>query len=107
MDGSLAVVMSLVAAAGACSLACAVVSARHLARLRARRSPGVPALVTRAGEAAGEGEPPELQLLELAEELAEAERALGLATLLPRSLARVALASGTSLAVFALLQRGS
>jgi hypothetical protein len=107
MDGSLAVVMSLVGAAGACAVGCSVMSTRHLARLRARRSPGVPELVARAERAAGDGEPRELRLLELAEELAEAERALGLATLLPRSLARVALASGTSLAVFALLQRGS
>jgi hypothetical protein len=107
MDGSLTIVASLVAVALAGTAACAVASARHLVRLRARRSPGVPELLRRAERAAGEGAPDELKLMELADEHAEADRSLALSTLLPRSLARVALASGTSLALLILMQRGS
>jgi hypothetical protein len=107
MNGSLTLVASLVGVAGVCAAGCATASARHLARLGARRSPGVPELLRRAEHAAGEGAPDELRLMELAELHAEADRALGLATLVPRSLARVALASGTSLALLVLMQRAS
>jgi hypothetical protein len=106
MDGSLVIVASLVGVAVVCAAGCAAVSARHVARLGVRRSPGVPELLARAERAAGEGASSELKLLEIVEEHAEAERAFGLATLLPRSLARVSLASGTSLSLLVLMQRG-
>lgn len=106
MDGSLTIVASLVATAIAGASVCAIVAARHLVRLRAQRSPGVPELLRRAESAAGEGAPDELKLMELADEHAGADRVLALATMLPRALARVALASGTALAVLALMQRG-
>lgn len=107
MDGSLVGVVSLVALATVCAVTCAALCGRHLVRLRARRSPGVPELLARAERAAGEGASSDLKLMELVGEQAEAERALGLATLLPRSLARVALASGTSLGLLSLMQRGN
>jgi hypothetical protein len=107
MDGSIVVVASLVGVAVVCAAGCAVLSVRHVVRLGARRSPGVAELLLRAERAAGEGASNELKLLEIVEEHAEAERAFGLATLLPRSLARVALASGTSLSLLVLMQRAN
>jgi hypothetical protein len=107
MNGSLTLVALLVGVAVVGAAGCATVSAMHLARLRARRSPGVPELLRRAEQAAGEGAPNELRLMELVDLHAEADRALALATLVPRSLARVALASGTSLALLVLMQRAT
>jgi hypothetical protein len=48
-------------------------------------------------------EPVELVLGELSEAVGEAEQALALATMLPRSLSRVSLASGTSIAILVLI----
>jgi hypothetical protein len=107
MNGSLTVVGLLVGVAVVCAAGCATASAMHLARIRSRRSPGVPELLRRAEEAAGNDAPSELRLMELVDLHAEADRVLGLATLVPRSLARVALASGTSLALLVLMQRTS
>jgi hypothetical protein len=107
MNAPLTVVALLVGVAVVCAAVCATVSAVHLARLGARRSPGVPELLRRAEQTAGHGAPNELRLMELVELHADADRALGLATLIPRSLARVALASGTSVALLVLMQRAS
>jgi hypothetical protein len=107
MDGSLVVVASLVGVAVVSTSTCAIASARHLARLDARRSPGVAELLVRAEQAAGAGAANELKLMEILDEHAEAEHGFRIATLVPRSLARVALATGTSLALLVLMQRGA
>jgi len=85
------------------------VAARHAKRLERFRCPGAEALVERARKDAGDA-PPEtrnaLARLELDLIRDEATRTLALATLLPRGMARIALATGTALAVVALTRYG-
>ena len=85
--------------------AAAFVALRHANKVEALVCPGAKALVERAREAAGDA-PPEsrdaLARLELAVIRDEATRTLLLASLVPRSMARIALASGTAFAVLAL-----
>jgi len=108
MDSSLLRVGSLVGVALLLAAGCVGASALHLRRLRRHRSPGVAELVAQAERAAGSTEPVDVVLGELSEAMADADRAFGLATMLPRSLSRVALASGTSLGILVLLAgRGS
>jgi len=78
--------------------ACVAASAWHVQRLGRRAPPAADDVRARLGRA---GSPAERELLraELHEDHREAERALSLATLLPRSLARVALATGTALSL--------
>jgi len=103
MDPSLLRVGSLVGVALLLAVGCAVASALHLRRLRQHRSPGVAELVAQAERAAGSTDPVDMVLGELSEAMADADRAFDLATMLPRSLSRVALASGTSLGILVLL----
>jgi hypothetical protein len=107
MDPFLFRVGSLVAVALLAALVSVVLSARHIRSLRAHRSPGVGALVEQAERAAGAKEPVEVVLGELSEAVANADRALQLATMLPRALARVSLASGTALGILSLVAAGS
>jgi hypothetical protein len=107
MDASMIAVIGLDAVAATCGAACATVSAVHLSRLGRRLSPGVPELVRRAKESAGAGAPNELALMELADQHAEADHWLSLSTTLPRGLARVSLATGTSLSLVVLIQRAT
>jgi hypothetical protein len=83
--------------AGVCTLA----SARHVRRLLRYAPPSVDEVRARLASAGSESERGSL-VLDLREQRAEAERALSLATLLPRTMARVALASGTALALTSL-----
>ncbi|HEX5101728.1 MAG TPA: hypothetical protein VFV94_19585 [Polyangiaceae bacterium] len=78
--------------------ACVVASAWHVRRL-ARRAPPVVDEVRARLRQAGSPAERDLYRMELREDQREAERALSLATLLPRSLARVALATGTALSL--------
>jgi hypothetical protein len=107
MDASMIAVVGLDAVAATCAAACGTVSAMHLSRLGARVSPGVPELLRRAEQAAGAGAPKELALMELADQHAEADHWLSLSTTLPRALARVSLATGTSLSLVVLIQRAT
>jgi hypothetical protein len=102
LDESFARVASIAVAAWVSGLACAVVSGWHARRVARHRSPGVDALFEQVrAEAGGFGR---AELRELAR---EAERALSLATLLPRSLTRVALTTGTALGVLVLAVGGA
>jgi hypothetical protein len=107
MGASMIVVIGLGAMSAVCAATCATVSALHLSRLRARASPGVPEVLRRAEEAAGTGAPKELVLMELSDQHAEADHWLSLSTTLPRALARVSLATGTSLSLVILIQRAT
>ena len=91
-------VLALSSAGWVSAALCAAAAGWHVRRL-ARHAP--PPLETVRAELARSGSDAERALFrtELHERRAEAERALSLATLLPRSLARVALASGTALAL--------
>lgn len=75
--------------------ACAVASAWHVRRLARYAPPSVEVVLTRGAGLASETDR-QLLRAELGEEQREAERALSLAVLLPRSLARVSLATGTA-----------
>ncbi|HEY3496163.1 MAG TPA: hypothetical protein VGK73_15800 [Polyangiaceae bacterium] len=97
----LARVGSIVVAAWTSGLACVAIAFWQARTIERRRSPGVEALLDRV-RAAGEGFA-EVELRELG---SEAERSLALAQLLPRSLTRVALTSGTALAVLVLAAGG-
>jgi hypothetical protein len=78
--------------------ACVAASAWHVSRLGRRAPPLVEEVRARLAGAASAAER-ELFRAELREDQRAAERALSLATLLPRSLARVALAMGTALSL--------
>jgi hypothetical protein len=82
-----------------------LVTARHVKRLDRMRCPGADAIVERARKAAADA--PEdsrdaFARLELDSIRDETSRALALATLVPRGMARIALATGTAFAVLAL-----
>lgn len=95
-------VASLAGVAWLVSFVCIAIAAWHARRVARHASPGIEALLREleAGAAAPGGV--EFARSELASRRTEAERALTLATLLPRSLARIALASGTALALLQL-----
>ena len=78
--------------------ACVAASAWHVRRLARRAPPAVDEVRARLGGTASPADR-ELYRAELREDRREAEGALSLATLLPRSLARVALAMGTALSL--------
>lgn len=80
---------------------CAAVAGWHVRRL-ARHAPPELDAVRAELERAGSERERDVFRFELHERRAEAERALSLAALLPRSLARIALASGTALALTSL-----
>ena len=87
----------------------AFVTARHAKRMERFACPGAGALVERARKAAADAPPDSRDAfarLELALIRDEATRMLALATVLPRGMARVALASGTAFAVLALARYG-
>jgi hypothetical protein len=92
--------VGLVVVAWLAAGACVAVSAWHLRRLSRFRAPARATLNAELAAATG----PEREKLEeeLRERADDAQRALGLATLLPRSLARVSLATGTALALTSL-----
>jgi hypothetical protein len=82
-----------------------LVTARHAKKMENFACPGAEALALRARTAAADA-PPEsrdaLARLELDLIRDEAQRMLALATVLPRGMARIALATGTAFAVLAL-----
>jgi hypothetical protein len=91
--------------AWASGLLCAFVAARHVKRQERFACPGAEAIVERARKGAEDAPPATrsaLARLELDLIRDEAMRMLALATLLPRGMARIALATGTALAVVAL-----
>ena len=96
-------VVCIVIAAWTSGLACIGVSIWHTRRVERMRSPGVATLLERAREA-GEADFARAELRELG---SEADRALALAHLVPRSLTRVALTSGTALGVLVLATGGA
>jgi hypothetical protein len=102
LDPTVLRVASIAAAAWISGLACACFAAFHARSLARRRSPGVTALLEQLRHAGGT----DFARAELRELGAEAERAFSLANLLPRSLTRVALTSGTALAVLVLASGG-
>jgi hypothetical protein len=102
LEPSVARVAFIAAAAWVSGLACIVVAAWHAGTVSRRRSPGVEALVERV-RAAGEGG---FAAAELRELRSEAERGLAFVGLLPRSLTRVALTTGTALGVLVLAAGG-
>jgi hypothetical protein len=91
----------LVLAAWSAAVVCALLSAWHLRRLSRLAPPSKNELRARLAVTASVAEREEL-VAELREQHGEAERVLSLATLWPRSLARISLASGTALAVTSL-----
>jgi hypothetical protein len=106
VDSSIVRVASLAGTAWLTTSACIALAVWHARRVRARASPGVDALVRELREGAVGPGGLEFARSELSSRQAEAERALTLATLLPRSLARIALASGTALALLQLTIAG-
>jgi hypothetical protein len=86
------------------AIACVAAAAWHVRRLARRAPPAIEEVRARLGQA-GSLADRELVRAELREDQREAERALSLAVLLPRSLARVALATGTALSL-TILARG-
>jgi hypothetical protein len=83
----------------------AAVSAAHAKRIGRFSAPSSDALVARARDAAKDAPPGNedaLALLELELIRDEANRAFAIATLVPRGMARVSLASGTAFALLAL-----
>jgi hypothetical protein len=97
-------VLAFSAAGWVSAAICVGAAGWHVRRLR-RHAP--PSLETVAGELARSGSETEREAIraELRERRADAERALSLATLVPRSLARIALASGTALALTSLAKQ--
>jgi hypothetical protein len=91
-------VLAFSAASWVSAVSCSVASAWHVRRLTRHDPPSLDEVRVRLAKASSEGEAQSVKS-ELREERTEAERALSLATLVPRSLARVALASGTALAL--------
>ena len=106
MEASVLRAFSLAGVAWIASAACAGLAAWHARRLLARRSPGVDALVAELREGAAAPGGVEFARSELLSRQGEAERSLTLATMLPRSLARIALATGTAVALLALTSAG-
>lgn len=106
MDPSILRVASLAGAAMLASGACIAIAMWHARRVVSRVSPGVETLLRELREGAGAPGGSEFARSELSSRHVEAERALTLATLLPRSLARIALASGTALALLQLTIAG-
>jgi hypothetical protein len=102
VDASIVRVASLAGTAWLTSLVCVALAVWHARRVRERASPGVDALVRELRDAGTAPGGVEFARSELSARQADAERALMLATLLPRSLARIALASGTALALLQL-----
>jgi hypothetical protein len=89
---------AIVLAAWLSAAACAVAAARHLKRLALHAPPAPDEVRSRLAASRDEAQRAEW-LLDLRERQLDAGRALSLATLVPRSMARVALASGTALAL--------
>ena len=106
MDSPILRVASLAGAAWLASFACVAIAAWHAQRVRHRASPGVDALVRELRDGAAAPGGVDFARSELSSRRIEAERALTLATLLPRSLARIALASGTAVALLQLTTAG-
>jgi hypothetical protein len=77
------------------AVACTLVSAWHVRRLARHAPPTLDEVRARMAGLASEAERAHFRI-ELDEDRREAERALSLAVLLPRSLARVSLATGTA-----------
>lgn len=77
------------------AVACALASGWHVRRLARHAPPTLEEVLARRAELVSETER-ELLRTELGEERRGAERALSLSVLLPRSLARVSLATGTA-----------
>jgi hypothetical protein len=86
------------------ALACALASAWHVRKLAGHAPPTLEQVGARLAGLASETER-EHFLTELGERRREAERSLSLAVLLPRSLARVSLATGTAFSL-TMLARG-
>ena len=97
-------VLALASAGWVGAALCAVAAGFHVRRLARHAAPPLEAVQADFARAESLSER-ELFRAELRERHAEAERALSLATLLPRSLARVALASGTALALTGLAKQ--
>ena len=93
--------LGLVVAGVLASGACVGLSARHVRKL-ARHRPLSPPELTARLQALGLPEERARFQSELKEQADEAERAVALATLVPRSLARISLASGTAIALTSL-----
>lgn len=99
MDATALRAATLAMTAWIVALVCAGASAWHVRNMRRWRSPGVDALVQTAR---AESSSVAFARSELEQVARDAERRLSLGTLLPRSLARVALASGTAVAILLL-----
>jgi hypothetical protein len=93
--------VGLVLAAWFVAAGCALISAWHLRRLARLAPPSGSEIRARLAAQATAAERSEIAQA-LREERSEAERMLSLATVWPRSLARISLASGTALAVTSL-----
>jgi hypothetical protein len=93
--------VGLIVAAWVAAALCVFLSARHVRRLSRHAAPGRAELASRLQALTGAAQRAELHS-ELCERAEEADRALGLATLLPRSLARISLATGTAIALTSL-----
>lgn len=93
----------LAAGAWLTALACVAFASRSLERTRRFSCPAVPELVAEVKSAAPNAEGQlDLARAELADRVAEATRALSMATFVPRGAARVSLAAGTAFAVLEL-----
>nr|UXE44734.1 hypothetical protein Hi04_10k_c3120_00036 [uncultured bacterium] len=90
--------LPLAAAGWLAAALCAGVAASHLRRLSRHAAPPLEEVRGRLARAANDAERA-LARSELLQDAAEAQRALSLAVLLPRSLSRISLASGTALAL--------
>jgi hypothetical protein len=93
--------IGLVLAAWFAAVACGILSAWHLRRLARLAPPSRQEIQARLAAQSSPAERNEV-VQSLLDERGEAERVLSMATLWPRSLARISLASGTALAVTSL-----
>jgi hypothetical protein len=93
--------LGLVVVAWVAAALCVFLSARHVRRLSRHAAPGRAELAARVQALTGAEQRAELQA-ELRERAEDADHALALATLVPRSLARISLASGTAIALTSL-----
>jgi hypothetical protein len=93
--------LGLIVAAWLAAALCAALSARHARRLSRHAPPERAELSARLHSLTSPEDRARLRS-ELRERAEEAEQALALATLLPRSLARISLATGTAIALTSL-----
>jgi hypothetical protein len=106
MESEVAGAIPLAAVSWLVTCGSGVLAWRHGVRMRGLCSPGAAELASRARSQAGDGASGAELHAEVLALRADAERALGLAVIVPRSLSRICLSSGTAFGVLALIRAG-